>query len=143
MAGELAASQRKLEHSRVDLERKNVEVDERRRYIETILERIATGVVSIGADGKIETVNTAAVRLLGLEADVIDRAADDVFSHEDLKPLQQIIRRAGMGRAEPAAQEIALARDGREVHLAAAATQLHAEGSGRLASCSCSTMSRR
>ena len=40
MAGELAASQRKLDRSRVDLERKNVEADERRVYIETILERI-------------------------------------------------------------------------------------------------------
>ena len=47
MAGELAASQQKLERSRLDLEQKNVEVEERRRYIETILERIATGVVSI------------------------------------------------------------------------------------------------
>ena len=52
MAGELAASQRKLERSRVDLERKNLEVEERRRYIETILERIATGVVSIDAAGR-------------------------------------------------------------------------------------------
>ena len=129
MAGELAVSQRKLERSRVDLERKNVEVDERRRYIETILERIATGVVSIGADGKVETVNTAALRLLGLDTQVIGRDADEVFDRADLQPLQQIIRRAGEGRAEPAAQEIALARDGREVHLAAAATQLHAEGS--------------
>ena len=50
MAGELAASQQKLERSRLDLEQKNAEVEERRRYIETILERIATGVVSIGAD---------------------------------------------------------------------------------------------
>ena len=129
MAGELAASQRKLEHSRHDLEQKNVEVDERRRYIETILQRIATGVVSIGPDGKVETVNAAALRLLGLEADVIDRDVDDVFSREDLRPLQQIIGRAGAGRAAPAGQEIALARDGREVHLAAAATQLHTEGS--------------
>jgi two-component system nitrogen regulation sensor histidine kinase NtrY len=129
MAGELAASQRKLERSRVDLEQKNVEVDERRRYIETILERIATGVVSIGPDGKVETVNAAAVRLLGLAADVINREVDEVFGREDLRPLQQIIRRAGAGRAEPAAQEIALAREGREVHLAAAATQLHTEGS--------------
>ena len=48
MAGGLAASQHKLEHSRLDLERKNLELDERRRYIETVLERIATGVVSIG-----------------------------------------------------------------------------------------------
>ena len=129
MAGELAASQRKLERSRLDLERKNLEVDERRRYIETILERIATGVVSIGPDGKVETVNTAAVRLLGVEAGVVDRDADEVFGREDLRPLQQVIRRAGAGRAEPAAQEIALVRDGREVHLAAAATRLHAEAS--------------
>ena len=130
MAGELAASQRKLERSRVDLEQKNVEVDERRRYIETILERIATGVVSIGADGKIETVNTAALRLLGLDAGIVDGLADDVFGREDLRPLQKIIQRARSGRAEPAAQEIALVREGREVHLAAAATQLHAEGTG-------------
>ena len=128
MAGELAASQRKLERSRIDLERKNLEVDERRRYIETILERIATGVVSIGPDGTIETVNAAALRLLALDETVIDRSADDVFGREDLRPLQQIIRRAARDRAEPAASEIALARDGREVHLAAAATALHAEG---------------
>jgi two-component system nitrogen regulation sensor histidine kinase NtrY len=129
MAGELAASRRTLERSRLDLERKNVEVDERRRYIETILERIATGVVSIGPDGTIETVNVAAIRLLGLGGAVVDRSVDEVFGREDLRPLQQMIRRAGAGRAEPSAQEIALTRDGREVHLAAAATQLHTEGS--------------
>src|SRR5688500_20190177 len=56
MAGELAASQRKLERSRVDLERKNVELDDRRRYIATVLERIATGVISLRADGRLETV---------------------------------------------------------------------------------------
>ena len=66
MAGELAASQRKLERSRLDLERKNLQLDERRRYIETVLERIATGVISVGADARIETINTAALRLLEL-----------------------------------------------------------------------------
>ena len=128
MAGELAASQRKLELSRGDLERKNVEVDERRRYIETVLERIATGVVSIAADQRIETVNTAALRLLGLEHNVTGRVADEVFDREDLRPLQQIIRKAQQGSAEPAGQEVALAREGREIHLAAAATQLPTEG---------------
>ena len=71
MAGELAASQRKLEHSRLDLERKNQQLDERRRYIETVLERIATGVVSLGADGQIETINGAALRLLEVDRSVI------------------------------------------------------------------------
>jgi two-component system nitrogen regulation sensor histidine kinase NtrY len=128
MAGELAASQRKLERSRLDLERKNVEVDERRRYFETVLERIATGVVSIAADHRIETVNTAALRLLGLQPTVSGQPADVVFDREDLRPLQSIIRRARQGTAEPAGQEVALARDGREIHLAAAATQLPTDG---------------
>ena len=128
MAGELAASQRKLERSRLDLERKHLEVEERRRYIETVLERIATGVVSIGAGGQIETVNTAAIRLLGVDAGVTGRPVDEVFDRDDLRPLQQIVRRAQSRSAQPAAQEVALTRDGREVHLTAAATQLQTEG---------------
>ena len=36
----------------VDLERKNREVEGRRRYIETVLERVATGVMSRGRDGR-------------------------------------------------------------------------------------------
>jgi two-component system, NtrC family, nitrogen regulation sensor histidine kinase NtrY len=59
MAGELATSQRRLERTRVEMERKNSELDERRRYIETVLERIATGVVSIGPDGRVSTINAA------------------------------------------------------------------------------------
>ena len=46
---------------------KNLEVEARRRYIETILERVATGVISLDARGRISTVNGAAQRLLGLE----------------------------------------------------------------------------
>jgi len=129
MAGELAASQRKLERSRLDLERKHLEVEERRRYIETVLERIATGVVSIGPEGQIETVNSAAVRLLGVDAGVTGRLAADVFDRDDLRPLQQIVHRAQTPSAQPAAQEIALTREGREVHLTAAATLLQAEDS--------------
>jgi two-component system nitrogen regulation sensor histidine kinase NtrY len=130
MAGELAASQRKLERSRLELERKHGEVEDRRRYIETVLERIATGVVSIGPGGQIETVNSAAVRLLGIDGAVAGRAADDVFDREDLRGLQRIVRRAQGASGAPVAAEVALTRDGREVHLSAAATRLPAEDSG-------------
>jgi two-component system nitrogen regulation sensor histidine kinase NtrY len=127
MAGELAASQRKLERSRVDLERKNLQLDERRRYIETVLERIATGVVSVGADSTIETINTAALRLLELGADVVSHSATDAFDREDLKPLQALLSRMQTVSSATAAQEIALVRHGRELHLAAAATPLQGE----------------
>ena len=127
MAGELAASQRKLERSRLDLERKNLQLDERRRYIETVLERIATGVVSVGADARIETINTAALRLLELGPDVVGRSATEVFARDDLKPLESLLARMQTVSSEAAAQEIALAREGRELHLAAAATPLQGE----------------
>jgi two-component system nitrogen regulation sensor histidine kinase NtrY len=127
MAGELATSQRKLERSRVDLERKNLQLDERRRYIETVLERIATGVVSIGADGRIETINGAALRLLDVDRTVVGTHVDELFAREDLKPLGVPIRQARGGTGQTAAHEITLARDGRELHLAAAATPLQRE----------------
>jgi two-component system nitrogen regulation sensor histidine kinase NtrY len=125
MAGELAASQRTLERSRVDLERKNVQLDERRRYIETVLERIATGVISMSADGRIETINGAAIRLLDVERTVIGTAAEDVFKRDDLKALGAVLRNSRA--TAPAVQEFALAREGRELHLAAAATALQGE----------------
>ena len=57
MAGELASSRQRLDRSRVDLERKSLEADARRRYLETILERIATGVVCFDAQGRVSVVN--------------------------------------------------------------------------------------
>ena len=127
MAGELAASQRKLERSRVDLERKNLQLDERRRYIETVLERIATGVVSVGADARIETINTAALRLLELDPTSSAAPSAEVFAREDLRPLEACSQRVQAVSSEAAAQEIALVREGRELHLAAAATPLQGE----------------
>ena len=123
MAGELATGQRTLERSRLDLERKNLQLDERRRYIETVLERIATGVVSIGADGRIETINGAALRLLAVDRSVVGTPADQVFTREDLRSLGTLLRQSHGG----AAHEVAMAREGRELHLAAAATPLQRE----------------
>jgi two-component system, NtrC family, nitrogen regulation sensor histidine kinase NtrY len=128
MAAELATSQRKLERSRVDLERKNLQLEERRRYIETVLERIATGVVSVGADGGVETINGAALRLLGVGGEVVGTDAEDIFERDDLKPLGVLLRQARAGSGPAAAHEITLERDGRELHLAAAATPLQGEG---------------
>jgi two-component system, NtrC family, nitrogen regulation sensor histidine kinase NtrY len=127
MAAELATSQRGLERSRLDLERKNLQLEDRRRYIETVLERIATGVVSIGADERIETINGAACRVLAVDRTVIGTAAERIFGRDDLHPLRALLRQARSGRSPAAAHEVTLAREGRELHLAAAATPLQGE----------------
>jgi two-component system, NtrC family, nitrogen regulation sensor histidine kinase NtrY len=127
MAEELTVGRRKLERSTLDLERKHLEGEGRRRYIETILERIGTGVISVDAAGNISTVNAAAGRLLGVGPAVVGRPATDVFGRDDLAPLAIVLKTASSG-GETSAQEIALAREGRELHLAAMATTLLGEG---------------
>lgn len=129
MASEVGRSRRRLERSAIELERKHVEVEGRRHYIETILERIATGVVSIDSAGKVSTLNSAAMRLLGLDGSAVGQPASEVFAREDLQPFGALLRAAAKGRTEPSAQEIALTRDERELQLAAVATALHGEGS--------------
>jgi two-component system, NtrC family, nitrogen regulation sensor histidine kinase NtrY len=124
MAAELRGSQRRLDKSRVDLERKHLEVEERRRYIATVLDRIATGVVSMDADGAVTTINGAAARLLQVTPGVVGQSAFDLFAREDLRPLRPLVAATVDRPHEPTAQEVTLGREGREIHLAAAATAL-------------------
>jgi len=59
---------------------------------------------------------------------VVGMPAEQVFAREDLQPLGALVRVATAGSPKPAGQEIALAREGREIHLAAAATTLQGGG---------------
>jgi two-component system, NtrC family, nitrogen regulation sensor histidine kinase NtrY len=127
MAAELAANRETLEHSREAIERKNQEAEARRRYTETLLKRIATGVVSIDGAGAISTMNSAAARLLGLDATAVGRPYQEVFSRPDLRPLLDLPR-VRRRQSDDGGQEIALDRDGREAHLAVAATPIREAG---------------
>src|SRR5207244_1475087 len=117
MAAELRTSQDKLEQSRRDLQHTNIEVEGRRRYIETVLERVATGVMSLGPGGEIQTLNGAAARLLGLDERALGRPAAGVFTRDDLQPLLPLVE-ATRRREAGVVQEITLARTDREIHLA-------------------------
>ena len=124
MAGELATSRRKIDRSTIELERKHVEVEHRRRYIETILERITTGVLSVDAAGVITTINSAGARLLSLDRAIVGQPVHAVFDRADLQPLGALLAGLGRAKTEPSVQEVAIPRDGQEMHLAAVATVL-------------------
>ena len=124
MAQEVAQSRRRLEKASIDLERKHEEGEGRRRYIEAILERIATGVVSIDRAGQIGTINPSALRLLELTGDVVGGSAVDVFARPDLAPINDVLDQAARAKVDSFAQEVALVRDGRERTVVAAATRI-------------------
>jgi two-component system nitrogen regulation sensor histidine kinase NtrY len=124
MAGELAANRRRLERSSVELERKHHDVERRRRYVETVLDRLATGVVSIDASGSIRTWNAAASRLLGMDARVAGLPASAVFGTRELKPLAMAIDDASRNGDDMRPQDVSVTNEGREVHLAVMTTPL-------------------
>ena len=127
MAGDLSASRRRLERSSIDLERKHLEVEGRRRYVETILERIAAGVVSVDAAGRISTTNSAALRLLGLDGRISGLPASAVFGSPELAPLAVLIDEASRTREDQRPQDVAITRGSRELHLSVMVTPLRRE----------------
>ena len=126
MAGELATNRAQLERSAVALERRHHDVEGRRRYVETVLERIASGVVSVDAAGRIRTWNSAARRLLGIDSDVSGQRAADVFGAPGLSPLGALLADSTTGR-DTRPQDVSITRDGRELHLAVVMSPLRRE----------------
>ncbi len=68
MTRELNESRLNIQRAHENLTRTNIELDRRRNYIETILDNIGAGVVSIDKMGHITTFNKAGEKILGLKS---------------------------------------------------------------------------
>jgi len=66
MTEDLGRSKRQLEEAYLDLSDKHTELEDRRVYMDTVLEAVTTGVVSFDPLGRLTTINRAAARMLGL-----------------------------------------------------------------------------
>ena len=126
MAEDLATSREQLERSAIALERRHHDVESRRRYVETVLQRIASGVVSVDAAGRIRTWNSAARRLLGIDSDVSGQRAADVFGAPGLGPLGALLADS-LTAHDARPQDVSITRDGRELHLAVVLSPLRRE----------------
>lgn len=97
MAEQLTESRRKLEVTNVELKSTNVRLNERRRYIETVLQNIATGVLTIDEDGVIQTVNEAAALMLQVPRDKLAGIRMTEIAHAGLfEELERMKKRATM-----------------------------------------------
>jgi two-component system nitrogen regulation sensor histidine kinase NtrY len=131
MTGDLAASQSKLEETYRDLQAKHGEMEDRRRYTETVLEAVATGVVSLDPEGRVTTINGAAERLLGLTgAQVEGQSAARVFRSPEYAEIDTLIQRMGRVREGMVDREVHLRRGGQAVALLASATALRGPDGG-------------
>ena len=96
MAAELQENREQVEHSAAAL-------DERRHYIETILQNLSAGVISLDEFNRVTTINPAAIRLLRLERTMQTVPASGaelavLLPEEQRDELWRMIRRALRGR---------------------------------------------
>ncbi len=118
MTADLGRSKAALTQAYQELQASNVELDRRRGYMETVLETISAGVLSLDAGGRLNTVNRAAARMLGRKAEeLLHRPYAEVFSGEALEPLRRLVARAVEAREEAAEQQVSLRLDGRPATL--------------------------
>jgi nitrogen fixation/metabolism regulation signal transduction histidine kinase len=101
MAGELQTSRRQIEASSRELSAANSELDQRRQHIETILESIPTGVLSLDAGLRVTHVNQAFLRMFKPSEEPIRQTAAlltapirDLFPSEILAEFEPLLRRA-------------------------------------------------
>jgi len=77
------------------LEENSAELEERRRYIETVLESVPTGVISLDSDGRVGTINRTAAALLGAgEAESLGRTITELVERQNAEILERVISRA-------------------------------------------------
>lgn len=125
MTGDLARSKTALTRAYQELQHSNVELDRRRDYMETVLESIAAGVLSLDRAGRVTTVNRTAARLLGREASaVLHRSYAELFTGESLAPLRRLVGRLVEEGRETADQQVTLSVAGRPATLVVTASSL-------------------
>jgi PAS domain S-box-containing protein len=129
MSAQLAENRERLERAAEDLRRTNLALDDRRRYIETVLESLSTGVISTDDAMGIATINAAALAILGLQdKPPIGTPLNRMIDGQQGEELAALCRRAR--RSDTAHAEIEFKRaDGSALHTATTAImQRSAEG---------------
>jgi len=93
MTMDLRNSKMQLEKANRQLMRSNIELEQRRLYMEIVLASVAAGVVSAGADGRILTINKSAEKMLNIKAErFIGKHYREILSKEHMKVISNFIR---------------------------------------------------
>ena len=92
------------------LEENSAELGERRKYIETVLQSLSTGVISFDGENRVTTINKAAAQMLKLEdADFLRLDLKQIVSEENRRILERLLSRAR--RSGHASEQTVLRRE--------------------------------
>ncbi|HEU5412078.1 MAG TPA: ATP-binding protein [Candidatus Acidoferrales bacterium] len=125
MARELGHSRKQIDDFTSSLQQAVEEIERRRKLMETILENIPTGVLSLDENGAINRINAAALSMFGPQA-AGARTLSDLLGEDAARQVLHLMRRSA--RMGVASQELEISSTGRLHHAAVTVSSL---GSGR------------
>jgi two-component system nitrogen regulation sensor histidine kinase NtrY len=93
MTADLRRGQKEIRLANRELQASNLELEQRRRYMEIVLANVTAGVVSIDSRGHITTINKSAEKLLGLQTvKVIGQNFRDIVTPDYLPMIKGILK---------------------------------------------------
>jgi nitrogen fixation/metabolism regulation signal transduction histidine kinase len=135
MAAELELARRAMEDSSRKLAGANTELEQRRRHMETVLESIPTGVLSLDASHRIVHANMALRRMFsdargnGLHEFPVGAPVNDLFAPSIVSDLQSMMRKSD--RMGAATSQLEIDAQHARLNVAITVSSLH-HGSQRL-----------
>lgn len=92
MTLDLKNSKKQLEEANEELVKSNMEIEQRRLYMEIVLANVGAGVISADMEGRLLTVNKSAQEMLGIGAeDVVGKNYREVMKLEQVKIINDFL----------------------------------------------------
>jgi two-component system, NtrC family, nitrogen regulation sensor histidine kinase NtrY len=118
MTMDLKTGKNSLESANQELVASNLELEQRRLYMEIVLANVAAGVVSVDAKGRILTINKSAERMLNIKAKrIIGKNYKGILSYENRKMVDAFIRDDGLLRKGFMNKQIRISAGNRQLTL--------------------------
>jgi two-component system nitrogen regulation sensor histidine kinase NtrY len=90
-----------------DVQRSRLEIEQRKKYMEIVLKRVAAGVISIDDKGTITTINTSAEQMLEAKAEaVLEKRFSDVLAPEYVTRIEELLHELKVSRKDSIERQI-------------------------------------
>jgi two-component system nitrogen regulation sensor histidine kinase NtrY len=110
MTHDLKTSKAQIEESTQALQLTTLEREQRRKYMEIVLENVTAGVISFDKEGRITTVNKSAERMLDLQAkDILGENYRKILQPEYRRLVRELIKEINTTRSESIQKQMEVA----------------------------------
>jgi two-component system, NtrC family, nitrogen regulation sensor histidine kinase NtrY len=122
MTNDLEENEKRIEAAQQSLRQTNIEQADRRRYIETIQQTIATGVIALDIHHRVRTMNRAAMEMLQVQNFIGETTLEDAIPSSACKKIRALLNKSTV--LGTVVRNIELTFPGKTLHLAATVTPL-------------------